>query len=103
MRLSFSDEDEAFRAVEKIIVPMWKQATAKGERRFWHEYFYELIQSIDPKLHQGRADQNDRKARKETHTAHMAHSLRRERCSKGGVELAPESGGGKGGEDGRGR
>ena len=39
-------EDEAFRAVEKIVVPMWKRATEKGERRFWHEYFYELIQSI---------------------------------------------------------
>jgi deoxyhypusine synthase len=39
-------EDEAFRAVEKTIVPMWQQASAKGERRFWHEYFYELIQGI---------------------------------------------------------
>ncbi|MCO5068900.1 MAG: deoxyhypusine synthase family protein [Kiritimatiellae bacterium] len=36
-------EDEAFRAVEKIIVPMWKRATEKGERRFWHEYFYDVI------------------------------------------------------------
>jgi deoxyhypusine synthase len=36
-------EDEAFRAVEKIIVPMWKEATQKGERRFWHEYFYDVI------------------------------------------------------------
>ena len=50
-------EDEAFRVVEKSIVPTWKRATEKGERRFWHEYFYELIQSIDPKLHQGRADE----------------------------------------------
>ncbi len=38
-------EDEAFRAVEKIVVPMWKRASERGERRFWHEYFYELIQS----------------------------------------------------------
>jgi deoxyhypusine synthase len=50
-------EDEAFRAVEKYVVPMWKRATESGERRFWHEYFYELIQSIDPELRQGRADE----------------------------------------------
>ncbi|MEB3221705.1 MAG: deoxyhypusine synthase family protein [Candidatus Sericytochromatia bacterium] len=46
-------EDEAFRAVESIIVPMWKQASAQGERRFWHEYFYEVIQAIDPSAHEG--------------------------------------------------
>ena len=40
-------EDEAFRAVEKFIVPMWKKRDRDGdERRFWHEYFYELIQTI---------------------------------------------------------
>jgi len=50
-------EDEAFRAVEKIVVPMWKRATEKGERRFWHEYLYEVIQAIDPKLYQGPADE----------------------------------------------
>lgn len=49
-------EDEAFRAVEKIIVPMWKRATAGGERRFWHEYFYELILSLGPELVQGDPD-----------------------------------------------
>lgn len=46
-------EDEAFRAVEQIIVPMWKRATANGERRFWHEYFYEVIQAIDPAAYEG--------------------------------------------------
>ncbi len=51
-------EDEAFRAVEKTIVPMWKRAAAGGERRFWHEYFYELIQTIDPKLHEGESRPN---------------------------------------------
>jgi deoxyhypusine synthase len=50
-------EDEAFRAVEKFIVPMWKGATARGERRLWHEYFYELIQTIGSDLHQGNADE----------------------------------------------
>jgi deoxyhypusine synthase len=46
-------EDEAFRAVEKYIVPMWTQATKAGERRFWHEYFYELIQKLPARLHEG--------------------------------------------------
>src|SRR5579862_6647628 len=46
-------EDEAFRAVEKYVVPMWVEASQKGKRRFWHEYFYDLIQKIDPKIHEG--------------------------------------------------
>lgn len=46
-------EDEAFRAVEKIIVPMWKNATASGERRFWHQYFYEVIQALTPDQYEG--------------------------------------------------
>ena len=50
-------EDEAFRAVEKIIVPMWKEASAKGERRFWHEYFYDVIQRIDASAHEGDAEE----------------------------------------------
>jgi len=50
-------EDEAFRAVEKFIVPMWKRASEKNERRFWHEYFYELVEIIPAELHQGRADE----------------------------------------------
>lgn len=49
-------EDEAFRAVEKYIVPMWTRAAAQGERRFWHEYFYELIQTIEPALYQGNPE-----------------------------------------------
>ena len=39
-------EDEAFRAVEKVLVPMWKRAGERGERRFWHEYFYDLVLSL---------------------------------------------------------
>ena len=50
-------EDEAFRAVEQYIVPMWKRVADQKQRRFWHEYFYELIQAIDAKLHQGKADE----------------------------------------------
>jgi deoxyhypusine synthase len=50
-------EDEAFRAVEKYIVPMWKSASAGGARRFWHEYFYELVTTIGPDLHKGPAEE----------------------------------------------
>ncbi|WP_394826180.1 deoxyhypusine synthase family protein [Pendulispora albinea] len=50
-------EDEAFRAVEKFIVPMWTRATQGGERRFWHEYFYELIQNVGADLHEGNPEE----------------------------------------------
>lgn len=50
-------EDEAFRAVEKDIVPMWMSATEKGERHFWHEYFYALIQKIDPAVYEGNPEE----------------------------------------------
>ncbi len=36
---------------------MWMDATQSKGRRFWHEYFYELIQKIEPKLHEGNPDQ----------------------------------------------
>lgn len=49
-------EDEAFRAVEKILVPMWKRATKNGERRLWHEYFYDLVLAINPKDYEGDPD-----------------------------------------------
>ncbi len=51
-------EDEAFRAVEKFIVPMWTKATKKKERRFWHEYFYELIKALPKELHKGNAKES---------------------------------------------
>ncbi len=50
-------EDEAFRAVEKILVPMWLKATKNGERRFWHEYFYELVLQLGPKHWEGDPEQ----------------------------------------------
>lgn len=50
-------EDEAFRAVEKIIVPMWTGAGQKQTRRFWHEYFFELIQTVDAKSYEGDPEQ----------------------------------------------
>lgn len=49
-------EDEAFRVVEKILVPMWLEAHRTGQRRFWHEYFYQLVQAVDPHLHSGSPD-----------------------------------------------
>ncbi len=45
-------EDEAFRVVEKIIVPLWKSAADEGRRHFWHEYFYRLVRLLDPAQHQ---------------------------------------------------
>jgi deoxyhypusine synthase len=51
-------EDEAFRAVEKYLVPMWLRASEAGERRFWHEYFYELIQKLPKKLYEGEAEES---------------------------------------------
>lgn len=50
-------EDEAFRAVEKILVPMWVAATKNGERRFWHEYFYELVLQLGKKHFEGDPDE----------------------------------------------
>lgn len=51
-------EDEAFRAVEKYIVPMWIEATKNNTRQFWHEYFYELVQKIDQKLFEGNPEES---------------------------------------------
>lgn len=50
-------EDEAFRVVEKQIVPTWKNASENGIRKFWHEYFYDLIQQVDPKDYQGNPEE----------------------------------------------
>ena len=49
-------EDEAFRAVEKIMVPMWREATKNGVRRFWHEYFYDLVQRLNRRQVDGNPD-----------------------------------------------
>jgi deoxyhypusine synthase len=51
-------EDEAFRAVEKIVVPMWKRASETGTRRFWHEYFYELVLTMGEDLYQGNPEES---------------------------------------------
>jgi len=49
-------EDEAFRVVEKIIVPMWLEASQNGDRRFWHQYFYAMIQAIAPEAYEGKPE-----------------------------------------------
>lgn len=51
-------EDEAFRAVEKYLVPMWTEATKNKTRKFWHEYFYELVLKIDRKFFEGNPDES---------------------------------------------
>jgi len=38
-------EEEAFRVMEPIILKKWKEAEAKGERYFPHEYFYQVLLS----------------------------------------------------------
>jgi len=50
-------EDEAFRGVERIIVPIWKAADTSGSRRYWHEYFYDLIQQLEPDQYQGKPEE----------------------------------------------
>jgi deoxyhypusine synthase len=50
-------EDEAFRKIQKHIEKLWKDADSKGERKFPHEFIFELLLSgvmknmyeIDPK------------------------------------------------------
>lgn len=50
-------EDEAFRGVERIIVPMWQAADRAGARHYWHEYFYALIRQLTPEQYQGSPDE----------------------------------------------
>src|SRR5215813_4369572 len=38
-------EEEAFRKIQKHIVHLWKEADAKGERYFPHEFMYKLLLS----------------------------------------------------------
>jgi len=50
-------EYEAFRVMEKVLLPIWKQATKEKTRKFWHEYFYNTVQSLDKKFHQGKPEE----------------------------------------------
>ena len=51
-------EDEAFRAVEKILVPMWRRASERGDRRYWHEYVYELVLTMGEDLYEGNPEES---------------------------------------------
>lgn len=44
-------EEEAFRALQGTLLPLWKKADVAKERYFPHEYFYQLLQSkvLEPK------------------------------------------------------
>ncbi len=42
-------EEEAFRVVEPIILRKWKEAEARNERYFPHEYFYQILLSEELK------------------------------------------------------
>ncbi len=50
-------EEEAFFVIDPILGRMWRDATAKNNRKFWHEYFYEMVQTVDPSLHEGSPDE----------------------------------------------
>ncbi|HMP74116.1 MAG TPA: deoxyhypusine synthase family protein [Kiritimatiellia bacterium] len=50
-------EDEAFRAVESVMVPLWEAAEREGRRQFWHEYFYELVGKLDGKVFEGNPEE----------------------------------------------
>jgi deoxyhypusine synthase len=38
-------EEEAFRRIEKHVIELWRAADAAGERRFPHEFLYDLLDS----------------------------------------------------------
>lgn len=40
-------EEKAMRKFEKIVIKHWKAAQEKGERKFPHEFFYDIIRSGD--------------------------------------------------------
>ena len=49
-------EDEAFRAVEKYMIPKWKKHSEQKTAKYWHEYFYELVLELDPKIIEGNPE-----------------------------------------------
>lgn len=36
-------EEEAIRKIEKLLIPLWKNAEAAGDKRFPHEYLYDIL------------------------------------------------------------
>lgn len=49
-------EDEAFRVIEEIIIPMWQKASKERMSKYWHQYLYELILHLDKKYYEGDPD-----------------------------------------------
>jgi len=44
-------EEEAFRKIEHLLLPIWRRAQEQSTTMFWHEYFYELIKQIPESLY----------------------------------------------------
>ncbi|MFQ3322018.1 MAG: deoxyhypusine synthase [Candidatus Thalassarchaeaceae archaeon] len=40
-------EEEAVRKIEKLLLPLWKNAEAAGDKRFPHEYLYDILLHSD--------------------------------------------------------
>ncbi|MDP2825599.1 MAG: deoxyhypusine synthase family protein [Sulfuritalea sp.] len=43
--------EEAFGKIKAMMLPRWQQAQYAGQRKFWHEYFYDLITDPAIKVH----------------------------------------------------
>jgi deoxyhypusine synthase len=41
-------ENEAFGKIKAMLIPHWQRAQENGQRKFWHEFFYDLI--TDPEI-----------------------------------------------------
>lgn len=46
-------EEEAFRKVENIMIPLWVQADEYNASLFWHDYFYKLIRQLPTARYEG--------------------------------------------------
>lgn len=44
-------EEEAFGKIKAMMLPRWQKAQDAGQRKFWHEYFYDLITDPAFKAH----------------------------------------------------
>jgi len=50
-------EEEAFRKIEHLLLPIWQRAQEQNTPMFWHEYFYELIKQIPESLFEGNPEE----------------------------------------------
>lgn len=49
-------EEEAFRKIEHLLLPIWQRANQENQRKFWHEYFYELVLNIPEEIFEGNPE-----------------------------------------------